>query len=80
MNKTNANFTSTAIGDIPHIRIVGSVTVDCPVKVHPQRDMSKLHYPAHDDCGRLVYALPGGGERTSLSPDPPMIKGRYVSL
>lgn len=59
---TQAGGTITEEGFIPHLRYEG---MDCPVKLYVDassvRNLLELQEPMRRK-GKLVYALPGGGE------------------
>ncbi len=58
-------FTLTATGEIPHLSTVWrGYRIDAPVKLQSsaQEDPSRLKQPMRATDGRLIHALPLGGQ------------------
>lgn len=61
--------THTRDGLIPHLELLwDGGTLHAPVKVNPPRRGEELPRPQIDRFGKVLFALPGGGEIAALIP------------
>ena len=63
-------YTITSEGYVPSFNYKG---IQCPVKVHPLKNVNHFPPPIRTLDNKLIYALPGGGSITPKRPQAPVI-------